>query len=551
MKNFKKVLSLILAFVLVLGTVSIVKADKAFSDLPASHWGYSYVQTLVEDGTINGYTDGTFRPEAYVRRAEFVKMIGKTDKVFEVPFEDITGHWGYDYIMYSDMDVEGTKFYPDVAITRDDVIGLLWKRAGSPKASAPSIITNQSAKPQAAAWAYAYGIMNGDDGVNLRLEDGVTRAEAAALICRSRELTASSGGSGSSKKVFADTVSKDIMEEIYEGLNLFDDEYHADRTFTNGEIAGAAMKLAYDKTTPMYDGLGTDFSVDRPNSFAFYTACKYVWGEDRMTEEFYDAAANNLDTIAVLMFAINYKSNAVIVDYQTNTFYDDVTSVSNDNMNVYVSAAYNKGIRLDNSDNINPNKAITGENLALVLMQLDALGGFSSNYYAVFGGCADVDGRIKTEILKYPNNADSYQFILSDVPNAVYHAPFVDENGNVINSIPKDTFRFARDNNEVFSFFAQQVVGGLNAFGAEVSITFYPSLVVEYENGYAMKVKVKILSAEEGKDFDDVFPNVITGSKPEIKAGQEFYATIATANKLNGMYITVDDAVFTTIDYIK
>ena len=96
MKNAKRIMSMLIAFVLVLGTVTVVSADREFSDLSPSHWGYSYVQTLVGDGTINGYEDGTFRPEANVTRAEFVKMIGKTDIAFETSFDDIVGHWASD-----------------------------------------------------------------------------------------------------------------------------------------------------------------------------------------------------------------------------------------------------------------------------------------------------------------------------------------------------------------------------------------------------------------------------------------------------------------------
>lgn len=545
MKNFKKVLSLILAFVLVLGTVSVVSADKSFSDLPSSHWGYTYVQTLVGDGTINGYQDGTFRPEANVTRAEFVKMIGKTGKAFDTAFDDIKGHWAYDYIMYSDMDVEGTRFYPDVAITRDDVIGLLWKRAGSPDASAPSIITNQSSKPDAAAWAYAYGIMNGDDGVTMRLSDGVTRAEAAALICRSRAININSP-----KKVFSETVNEKILEEVYEGLNLFGDEYTAERTFTNGEIAQAAMKLAYDTSTPMYEGLSTNFSVDRPYTFAFYTACKYIWGEDRMTEEFYDAKANNVDTLAIMIFAANYKMDTFLVDSTAGQLYGDITSVSDEKMKSYVASAYQIGIRLDNSDNIYPEQNITGKNLALILMQLDAFDGFNTAFGVGITELEKIDVPIKTEIMKYPGGADKYRYIASDVPNTVLSSAYIDENGNVSSNLPKDIFDTARKHSFIFVFSINKMIAAVKSFGGDISVVYYPSMVVESEKGYVMKVKVTVDGVEAGKTFDDLFPNTIKGAKPELKEGLTFYATFATGSKISGKDIPIDNAVFTSIDYI-
>ncbi|MEE1043461.1 MAG: S-layer homology domain-containing protein [Clostridia bacterium] len=545
MKNFKKVLSLILACAMVLGTFSVVSADISFKDMTSSHWGWTYVQTLVGDGTINGYTDGTFRPEANVTRAEFVKMIGKTNKSFDKAFDDITGHWAYDYIMYSDMDVNGSIFYPDVAITRNDVINLLWKRAGSPNAVAPSVITRQSTKAGAAAWAYSYGIMNGDDGVNLRLSDGVTRAEAAALICRSRAIN-----TGSAKKVFAETVNEKILKEIYESFNLFGDEYNPDRTFTNGELVGAVMRLAYDATTPMYERLGTKYSVDRPNTLAFYTACKYVLGEDRMNVKFYDATAKNLDAIALMSFAAVFNIDHFSTDHAKNDFYADVTSIKNDNLNEYVTCAYKNGIRLDNNNNIYPDKAFTAKEFALVLLQLDSFGGFNSKYEVGTDTVTNKDVAVKTEILNYPNSADKYMYVAAEVPNSVMDSAYIDENGKVSNNLPKDSFKLARDHSKVFTFTLNTIVTAISTYGADVSIVYYPSMVVKSDKGYVMKVLITVNDFENGKTFDDVFPNEINGKKPDLKQGLKFYATFATGSELAGMYIPVDKATFTSIDYI-
>ena len=545
MKNFKKVLSLILACAMVLGTFSVVSADISFKDMTSSHWGWTYVQTLVGDGTINGYTDGTFRPEANVTRAEFVKMIGKTNKSFDKAFDDITGHWAYDYIMYSDMDVDGSIFYPDVAITRNDVINLLWKRAGSPNAVAPSVITRQSTKAGAAAWAYSYGIMNGDDGVNLRLSDGVTRAEAAALICRSRAIN-----TGSAKKVFAETVNEKILKEIYESFNLFGDEYNPDRTFTNGELIGAVMRLAYDTTTPMYERLGTKYSVDRPNTFAFYTACEYVLGKDKMNVEYYDATAKNLDAIALMSFAAVFNMGYYNTDHAKNDFYADITSIKNDNLNEYVTCAYKNGIRLDNNNNIYPDKAFTAKEFALVLLQLDSFGGFNSKYEVGTDTVANKDVAVKTEILNYPNSADKYMYVAAEVPNLVMDSAYIDENGKVSDNLPKDSFKLARDHSKVFTFTLNTIVTAISTYGADVSIVYYPSMVVKSDKGYVMKVLITVNDFENGKTFDDVFPNEINGKKPDLKQGLKFYATFATGSELAGMYIPVDKATFTSIDYI-
>lgn len=46
-----------------------------FTDVPTSNAFFDYVATLANRGTINGYADGTFRPNGNVSRGEFSKMV--------------------------------------------------------------------------------------------------------------------------------------------------------------------------------------------------------------------------------------------------------------------------------------------------------------------------------------------------------------------------------------------------------------------------------------------------------------------------------------------
>lgn len=71
-------------------------------------------------------------------------------------------------------------------IDREAALDMLWSHSGSPAGySAPAIITNQMANAEAVAWGYSTGLMQGNDGLNLRPDDTLTRAEAATLIVRS------------------------------------------------------------------------------------------------------------------------------------------------------------------------------------------------------------------------------------------------------------------------------------------------------------------------------------------------------------------------------
>jgi len=45
-----------------------------FSDI-SNHWAESYINSAVEKGWVSGYSDGTFKPDQYITRAEFVTFI--------------------------------------------------------------------------------------------------------------------------------------------------------------------------------------------------------------------------------------------------------------------------------------------------------------------------------------------------------------------------------------------------------------------------------------------------------------------------------------------
>lgn len=46
----------------------------SFSDVPESHWAYSYVQYLFENSIVNGYGNGRYGPQNDITRAEIVKI---------------------------------------------------------------------------------------------------------------------------------------------------------------------------------------------------------------------------------------------------------------------------------------------------------------------------------------------------------------------------------------------------------------------------------------------------------------------------------------------
>lgn len=98
MKFSKRLLCTLLAVLVTLTSIAVVPASAAFTDLEANHNAYDAVNVLSKLGVINGYVDGSFRPNNNVTRAEFTAMLLRTRGLGAVgstslenpPFPDVT-----------------------------------------------------------------------------------------------------------------------------------------------------------------------------------------------------------------------------------------------------------------------------------------------------------------------------------------------------------------------------------------------------------------------------------------------------------------------------
>lgn len=100
MKNLKKVLALVVALTMVLGTVSFA----AFTDVAEDSNVYTAVQTLSSLSILNGYEDGSFGPEKDITRAEFCAVVCRALGLGDpakgaTSFTDVAAdHWASGYI---------------------------------------------------------------------------------------------------------------------------------------------------------------------------------------------------------------------------------------------------------------------------------------------------------------------------------------------------------------------------------------------------------------------------------------------------------------------
>lgn len=103
--------------------------SNTFSDVAKSHWAANYIGYMQQFGIITGYADGSFRPDASVTRAEFAAIASRFEKLTEgnKSFSDVpSSHWAAKYINFAATRgwvngyADGT-FKPNNSITRAEV----------------------------------------------------------------------------------------------------------------------------------------------------------------------------------------------------------------------------------------------------------------------------------------------------------------------------------------------------------------------------------------------------------------------------------------------
>ena len=74
---------------------------KEFNDVPTTHWAHQYISELSDQGVINGYQDGSYKPSNQVTRGEFYKLVMTAlygedyYKEYSKKYTDF--HWAYAY----------------------------------------------------------------------------------------------------------------------------------------------------------------------------------------------------------------------------------------------------------------------------------------------------------------------------------------------------------------------------------------------------------------------------------------------------------------------
>ncbi len=135
-----------------------------YTDVPADAWYNNAVSTLSNAGILDGYEDGTFRPDGNITRAEFATI---TARFLEASYDggnrfpDIDGHWAAEYINQAanagivDGYEDGT-FRPQQNITRAEAVTMV-NRTVDRHPDADHLLDNMVTWPDnpESAWYYA------------------------------------------------------------------------------------------------------------------------------------------------------------------------------------------------------------------------------------------------------------------------------------------------------------------------------------------------------------------------------------------------------------
>ena len=175
--------------------VIIPQPTISFTDINSSHWAYDSVINLSEKFILNGYLDGTFKPENNITRAEFAKIIvsatGSVDPYALSTFKDVNnGDWYYSYVStaysmgYITGYPDGT-FRPNDNITRADICTIVNRVLKAENTSVSAFRDDSSIPSYAKDAVYALnskGVINGyQDGTFAPLTFA-TRAQTAKII---------------------------------------------------------------------------------------------------------------------------------------------------------------------------------------------------------------------------------------------------------------------------------------------------------------------------------------------------------------------------------
>ncbi len=164
----------------------------------SNHWAKTYIESLVSEGIINGYEDGTFKPEGQIKKGEFIKLI----MAASLPDEQFNSigkyvHWSSPYLECAeDYNIIAKGSINDSnandVISRAEVVEILGKcdilLKGTTQDVSPlsftDIVSISDFQYVMLSHCVSYGYITGYDDGSFKPDKTLTRAEVATILYR-------------------------------------------------------------------------------------------------------------------------------------------------------------------------------------------------------------------------------------------------------------------------------------------------------------------------------------------------------------------------------
>lgn len=227
-----------------------------FKDVSRTYWAYEEINYLSGKGVISGYSNGTFKPEAVVTRAQaaimLVRSLNLSLKNQPNPgYQDVsTNHGAYKYIaaiVDEGIYPKGKKYNPDAPLSREEMARMLvnaYALKGLKNITYKDVSKSYWAQPYISL-ASENGIAAGYSNGTYRPTNDVTRSQFAVFMSRSMD---------DRFKVMAPTKTTPIlMKDIKLGMTIQQVRNRETRALIDDFGGSNLWKLTYDTQKYGYD----------------------------------------------------------------------------------------------------------------------------------------------------------------------------------------------------------------------------------------------------------------------------------------------------------
>ena len=186
-------------------------AGAAFRDVPAAHWASAAIKAAVEQGFVNGYADGTFRPADPVTNAHFNAMLSLAFYPADLKAAKSGASWWTPNVTINDAHgiLDGTDLKQaelaegvwsaeiNAPISRCDMAQMMYNILLDKGAPLPSAAECQAAQSRMGDWSriparyqeavstcYALGLLNGQKDGTFGGSSSMNRAQGCTVISR-------------------------------------------------------------------------------------------------------------------------------------------------------------------------------------------------------------------------------------------------------------------------------------------------------------------------------------------------------------------------------